>query len=79
MKNSQRRFELNRAPTLEENNIVNSLIFAMCMSVVTRVGDRGVLALLSSNHAPFTQLGQCLSEETLEVVGPFYIVSYRAG
>ena len=50
-----------------------------CMSGVTRVGDRGVLPIRSSNHAPFTPLGQGHSEETLKAVGPFYIVSYKAG
>ena len=46
-----------------------------------RTGDRTVL---DSNPAggtlanPFILLCQCLSEETLKVVGPFYLVSMQA-
>ena len=45
-----------------------------------RTGDRVVLG---SNPAggtlpiPFTPLCQCISEETLKSVGPFYLVSMR--
>ena len=62
MKKSQRRYELNCAPTLVENNIVNSLIFAVFyvhyfhVSGFAKTGDRGVLPLLSSNPAGSTSL-----------------------
>ena len=37
------------------------------------------MPLRSSNHAPFTPLGQSLSEETIKAVSSFYLVSSRAG